>query len=498
MLYHPNQLYVWDTWCYVWRNEMHCIHLQLPRKGCERPAREYGALAHAVSPDLVHWREAGMALYPGEPGSYDDRELWTGCVVEDQGTLYMYYTARSSRENGQVNRIGLATSTDGYTWVRHPENPILTPDDRWYAGEKHQIELYGHGHPIMDCRDMCVVKDPNGDGWWGFFAARRHADTNADSSVIGLAHSKDLVHWEQYPPCFMPKYLGCVEVPDVFSLDGKWYMICLTGNCYGHRGCVSDPLLTRATVYAVSDNICGPYVMMEDDNVLLGSVVQQGYSAKTVLWNGVRTLFYTQSEGVQFPHGSLSRPQQVRADAKGHLRLCWHPACDSLYIPETPGKFMDPRDGRWGSLGAWRMEDNGVQGGCDGDWAVLPWEKPFEDGYIACEIELQTARSAGICLRMPGEDIMSGGVAVLLDAKQNQLVLTKIREFPNLEARTFPIERNRRYRLKVVVTGYVFNVYIDDVLWIQCYEPCARTGHAALFVEHGTAFFANLNLQKEL
>lgn len=498
MLYHPNGWYVWDTWYYVCNGKLHCIHLQVPRPGFQCSPREAGALGHAVSDDLIHWQSAGIALYPGEPGSYDDDGLWTGCVEKYEEMYYMYYTARSLKEQGQINRIALATSPDGWNWTRHAENPVLIPDGRWYANEHSPIQLYGHGHPIVDCRDMCVVKDPSGKGYWGFFAARKHAQTNADTSVIALAHSEDMVHWKQYPPCFEPRHLGCVEVPEVFPLNGKWYMLCLTGNMYGHRGCTSDALVTKATIYAVADDIRGPYRMDPHDNVLLGSVLSQGYSCKTVLWEGCRTLFYTQGEyKAGSPHGCISRPHQVVTNEMGQLRLKWHPACDSLYEPVNLGGFEDISDGRWGSIGQWEKEGESVLGRCDGDWAILPTRATLKDGCIECTITLKDARSAGLCLRLGGKDIMSGGLAILLDGCQQQLILTRVREFPGVEARTFLLERNRPYCLKVTCTGNVVNVYVDEELWIQCYEPCAPAGRAALFVEHGSASFSSFRVRRE-
>src|SRR5690606_10058485 len=119
-----------------------------------------GALSHAISNDLLHWQDVGIALYPGEQGSYDDAELWTGCVEEKDGVYYLFYTARAKKENGRVNRIALAISTDGYHWDRYNNNPIIIPDGRWYVNENNPLKLYGHGYPIVDCRDMCVVKDP--------------------------------------------------------------------------------------------------------------------------------------------------------------------------------------------------------------------------------------------------------------------------------------------------------------------------------------------------
>jgi len=494
MLYHPQGLYVWDTWYYELEGRLHCIHLQLLRPGSDRPEKEHGALGHAVSDDLVHWETLPPALYRGEPGSIDDSELWTGCVYQHEGRQYLYYTARSTREDGMVNRIALAISQDGHHFERCQENPILIPDSRWYCNEFHRLPLWGHGYPIVDGRDLCVVADPEGHGFWGFFAARRMADTLAESSVIGLAHSDDLIHWEQYPPCFTPNRYGCVEVPEVFCLQGRWYMLCLTGNRYGQRGLVDDPRLREATIYAVADRVTGPYTLMEKDNLVFGSVFQQGYCGKTIQWKGERILFFTQGEMKDgCPHGSISFPHVLRATADGRLRAMWYAPLEAQYQPLPTPKPLVLSDGRYGSRMQFTLQDGRCTMDCPPDWALLPLDSRVMDGMIVCDVTLVSARSAGVVVRLQ-EDVMQGGLCVLLDASKQMVEVTTLRDFPLIECRTWDIRPGVTYRLRVVTEGPVTYVYVDDRLAIQCYEPGHRQGYVALMTEGGQASIQHLTI----
>jgi hypothetical protein len=44
----------------------------------------------------------------------------------------LLYTGTSCGDGGLVQRIGLATSSDLVTWTKHPANPVLEADRRWY------------------------------------------------------------------------------------------------------------------------------------------------------------------------------------------------------------------------------------------------------------------------------------------------------------------------------------------------------------------------------
>lgn len=492
MLYHPKGRHVWDTWCFQAEGKLRCVHLQYVPEGVDDPV-EAGALWQAETEDLIHWETLPTALYRNPvKGAVDDRELWTGSVMEKNGVYYLFYTARSSAEDAQVNRIALATSLDGVSWTRYPDNPILIPDGRWYVNEHQPLKTYGHGHFIVDCRDLCVVEDPEGQGYWGFFAARRPSRTNASSSVIGLCHSDDLIHWTQYPPCFEPVGFGCVEVPDVFYLDGKWYMLCLTGNDYGNRTNVSDPLICHATIYAVADRVQGPYRMMEDDNVLIGSIRPQGYSAKTVAWGDERIAYYTQRGGF----ACISLPHVLKTDGRGALRAHYHSAVDRVLQPVDEGQSLHTEGGQWGSLGDWAREGDSVTGQCDEDWAVYPLSRRLASGKVEVRITFDTARAAGIAFHLPGEDIMAGGMLVLLDARDGFVEYTRLRQFPLVERRAHRIERGRTYRLSVVMAGDKYMAYLDDELILQFSEDKYPEGICALFVERGAARFDGLRLSE--
>lgn len=74
---------------------------------------------HAVSRDLVKWEHRPPALRP-EKGP-DEKGVWSGAALVEGDTLYLYYTGEWKGEQC----INLATSKDGVTFVKHPQNPVV-------------------------------------------------------------------------------------------------------------------------------------------------------------------------------------------------------------------------------------------------------------------------------------------------------------------------------------------------------------------------------------
>src|SRR6056297_2197713 len=94
----------------------HLFHLVLPN---------HDFIAHAVSTNGINWRRVNNALFIGDPGSWDDLMLWTMHVTPDPhrpGHWRIFYTGLSRRDQGRVQRIGLATSDDLFHWEKAAVN----------------------------------------------------------------------------------------------------------------------------------------------------------------------------------------------------------------------------------------------------------------------------------------------------------------------------------------------------------------------------------------
>jgi len=213
--------WVWDFWLADDGEDYHLFHLRAPRSLGDPDLRHFNArIAHATSPDLRTWTPHGDVLAPDEPGTWDDLALWTGSVVEhpDHGWA-MLYTACSRAEDGLVQRIGLATSPDLHTWTRHPDNPVLEADPRWY-----ELLDDARWHD-QAWRDPWVLPDPDGAGWRALVTARMPDGPTRGAGVLALAHSPDLVDWEVDAPLTTASGLGHLEVPQVVEVGERHVLV---------------------------------------------------------------------------------------------------------------------------------------------------------------------------------------------------------------------------------------------------------------------------------
>ncbi|MDB6040883.1 MAG: sacC [Verrucomicrobiales bacterium] len=150
---------------------------------------------HAVSPDLVHWKELPIALYPDEHGT-----MFSGSAVVDWKNTAGFQTGEEKvlvcifTAAGQPFTQGIAYSNDrGRSWIKYDHNPVLThiaaenrdPKVIWYAPEEKWImALY------------------------------------LDKSDYALFSSKDLKQWKRMSEVTIP---GTSECPEFFeiALDGN-------------------------------------------------------------------------------------------------------------------------------------------------------------------------------------------------------------------------------------------------------------------------------------
>jgi beta-xylosidase len=158
-------------------------------------------LAHATAPALLGpWTKQPFAL--STDPAWSETHLWAPHVIAHDGRLWMFVCA--GRPAPSEYRIHLATSIDGFTWVRHAENPLV-------------VDGY-------EARDPMVVRV--GDRWVMYYTAT--AAPEGGRHVVVATESDDLVHWSGrhvvYQDPMSGTGAGPTESPFVLERDGRWYL----------------------------------------------------------------------------------------------------------------------------------------------------------------------------------------------------------------------------------------------------------------------------------
>src|SRR5438132_8016216 len=105
----------------------------------------------------------------------------------------MLYSGVNRSEGGLVQRIGLATSRDLYTWDKHPANPILEADPHWYE----VLDLTTWYEQAW--RDPWLFQDESDGSFHALITARGRSGAPDTRGVIGHARSMNLRDWDILP-----------------------------------------------------------------------------------------------------------------------------------------------------------------------------------------------------------------------------------------------------------------------------------------------------------
>jgi fructan beta-fructosidase len=125
---------------------------------------------HAVSPDLVHWTELPIALYPDLHGT-----MFSGSAVVDWDNTAGFQTGGEKAmvcifaAAGNPFTQGIAFSNDrGRSWTKYEKNPVLAniigsnrdPKVFWFAPEKKWIMAL-----FLDKNDYALFSSPDLKNW---------------------------------------------------------------------------------------------------------------------------------------------------------------------------------------------------------------------------------------------------------------------------------------------------------------------------------------------
>lgn len=118
---------------------------------------DYSEIWFATSTDGIKWEEQGRAVERGEPGSYDDRSVFTVEVMKYDGKYYLVYqTVQHPYVNRSFENIAIAKSTSPRGPFEKSKEPILRPsgDGEWEGEEDNRFAVKKKGsfdsHKVHD------------------------------------------------------------------------------------------------------------------------------------------------------------------------------------------------------------------------------------------------------------------------------------------------------------------------------------------------------------
>ena len=155
---------------------------------------------HWVSPDLIHWEWAGVAMAPDQ--EYDQAGVFSGTALIENDVLIVMYTGVSLSPDGRlIQQQCIARSKDGYHFEKDPRNPVIRSED------------LPADVPADDFRDPKLFRTP--DGYRAIMAAR-----NAAGGELLVYSSQDLASWKLAGTC-TEGISRMLECPDYHRIDGK-------------------------------------------------------------------------------------------------------------------------------------------------------------------------------------------------------------------------------------------------------------------------------------
>lgn len=466
--------------------QYHLFSEMMPREGGGAGKRVVG---HAVSADLFTWEELPSVLVCGAAGEFDGYSIYHMDAFLHEGRWYMPYTGLDQAGPGQQQAIGLATSADGIHWEKHPANPILRADPRWYEPAipreaTYQEKDFGR----LSFRDPFIVRNPAGPAF-GMAVVARDARLHPDvRGCVAWATSADLVRWDLHEPMYSPGRFHTVETPSILEHAGRHYLIFMAHPAWGTPILTTDPYQNAGNFYAVSDHgPAGPWRQPADE-LLVAATDRLRMGAQRII---------RAPDGEHYLYGWLSMrpapddeqpvlkasmcvppPRRVRFLEDGAVHVVYNAQVERFAKPASLGKPVPLDPPRWREEG----------GSCGKHFSgrtltLLPDER--ESFIFTARIRFLRGERAGLVVR--SDDQGTAGWQIVADRRLRRIEFGLLGSDRFIDARQWsPTEE---LELKVIALGESVEVYVNDRLLIHNVRYREKSGRLGYLVERGEAAF---------
>ncbi|WP_146402468.1 glycosyl hydrolase [Pseudobythopirellula maris] len=389
----------------------HLFHLVLPN---------HDFIAHAVSTDAINWRRVNNALFIGDPGSWDDLMLWTMAVSPDphvKGRWRMFYTGLSRREQGNIQRIGLAVSDDLYHWQktpvdwtdhRGPNDPELVLKARELALEQPTSCRHAKIDPesnfpleadpayyessLDEGREWVSFRDPyyyrEGGRGWLIMAARMKEGPVVRRGCVGQMEETSPGKFTPQPALHHPGLYDDVEVPNLLKIEGEYYLI----------GSLREDAKIR---YWHTDRIGSPWRSYHD-NVLLA---QGNYAGRIcqdehgwLMWN-----FFTLGGPDRTTHNMMPPPKRLVRTEGGLLRANTFEGLDRWVGERVETRCVRPLRQDASTDEHCSVDGNELDLSCEAGFQAFVFDGVMSSARLRAKIDLEGLGKCGLVFRVDPE-----------------------------------------------------------------------------------------------
>jgi len=424
-----------------------------------------GGWKHITTTDFVHFTDLGMSINGTDDETAQDKNVFTGCVTEHDGVFHMFYCGHNDKLV-PVEAAMHATSTDLHNWTKDPDF-CIKPDGQLYS--------------LGAFRDSFVFYNEDVGEYWMLVTGATTENRSKRWATAALVASKDFKNWELRDPIYKPYMYDSHECPDMFKMGNKWYLV------------FSEYTRWWETKYRVSDSPYGPWEIPANDT-FDGRTM---YAAKTVS-NGERRFIVgwlchkvEGNDKTKYMWGGHLLVHEIVQAPDGTLNV--------KPISEVLNAFTKPVAIAAGDSfgGNWKCENGKYIGESEG-FSTLKLGTAGEDVLYKAKIKIKPGTlSAGLVFRA-SYPVFDKWCMLKIEQKRGRIYFDSFFKFFDDvffdEVRPITVPEDNVYDLKIITSGSIFSVYVNDEVALSGRSYSFRDGDFGLFTENGSAEFYDISV----
>ena len=306
--------------------------------------------------------------------------------------------------------------------------------------------------------------------------------------MVAKYTSPDLKSWTFEGPIYAPQAQYMLECPDLFCMDGTWYLT-YSWDC--------------VTYYAIGESMNGPFSAPED-NILDGQGLMEGngfvfYAAKTAQWNGNTYLCgWLGRAGLSADSGIY----QWAGNVLNHQLVQHEDSSLGVKAPESFGDYFAAEQPFQAEDAGGTAEIDGSDialSAADGEIALADMGVRAPTMLLECDVTLGEDGCAGFAFG--GSEADDAWTALCLDAGRNLLhyegyELTELDDYPPMAVTRFDFSENPVHHVTLVCENEIVVLYIDDEKALSSRIGHSTGGaHIGVFAEDCDAAFSNITMK---